>query len=45
MTYLVMYNTRSACRGSVSLEGMTLLAHSHTLLRDEEMLVEMLISG
>lgn len=43
--YLVMYSRRSACNGSVSLEGLTLRPQSHTLLRVEVMLVDIWISG
>ena len=44
-TYLVIYKRRSACNGSVSLTGLILLPQSHTLLRDEVMLVDIWISG
>ncbi len=43
--HLVMYRRRSACRGSESLEGFILLPQSHTLLRQEVMLVDIWISG
>lgn len=40
-----MYNSRSACSGSVSLEGFILRPQSHTLLREEVMLGDIWISG
>lgn len=44
-TYLVMYNSRSACSGSVSSGGLILRPQSHTLRRDELMFGDSWISG
>lgn len=44
-TCLVMYNSRSACSGSVSSGGLILRPQSHTLRRDELMFGDSWISG
>lgn len=44
-SHLVMYNSRSACKGSVSASGLTLWPHSHTLFREEVMFSEIWMSG
>lgn len=44
-TCLVMYNSRSACSGSVSSGGLILWPQSHTLRRDELMFGDSWISG
>ncbi len=43
--HLVMYNSRSACKGSVSASGLTFWPHSHTLFKEEVMFSEIWMSG
>lgn len=45
ISHLVMYKRRSACRGSESFAGFIFLPHSHTLVREDVMLVDSWISG
>ncbi len=40
-----MYNSRSACKGSVSASGLTFWPHSHTLFKEEVMFSEIWMSG